>query len=86
MSNRYPNRRWCIITTEELELLPVDFTKVMECSCQSLRYSVDGTKTFIKYEGTQPDFLQGKQEYTHPEILEILSGPEWSSTELSSNI
>lgn len=84
MSNRYPNRKWCIITTEELETLPIDFNNVMENSRDTLRYSIDGTKTFIKYEGAQPAFLNGKPEYTHTEILEILSGPEWTSN--NSNI
>jgi hypothetical protein len=77
-NNRYPNRRWCIITTEEITSLPVDFSQVMETSANTLRYSVDGTKTFVKYEGAQPEFLAGKQEYTHPEILAILATEEWT--------
>jgi len=43
-----------------------------------LRYSLDGTQTFVKYEGEQPSFLNGKQEYTHSEILTILATPEWT--------
>jgi hypothetical protein len=79
MSNRYPNRRWCIITAEEVTSLPVDFSQVMETSNATLRYSLDGSNTFVKYEGTQPSFLTGKTEYTHPEILEILAGSDWTS-------
>lgn len=80
MSNiRYPNRRWCIITTEEITSLPIDFNQVMESSPNTLRYSVDGSKTFVKYEGNQPNFLNGKIEYTHSEIIEILSGSDWTS-------
>jgi len=45
------------------------------------RYSLDGTKTFVKYEGTQPSFLWGKTEYTHSEILEVLATDEWTSDE-----
>lgn len=82
MTSRYPNRRWCIITSAEVTSLPVDFSKVMETSSNTLRYSVDGTKTFVKYEGAQPSFLSGKQEYTHSEILAILSGPEWTTPEV----
>ena len=82
--NRYPNRRWCIITKEEITTLPVDFSQVMETSKSTLRYSVDGTKTFVKYEGVQPEFLVGKQEYTHPEILAILATEEWTTQ--NSNI
>ena len=60
------------------EVSSVDFDQVIEASADTLRYSVDGTKTFVKYRGTQPFFLLGKTEYTHEEILSILSGPEWS--------
>ena len=63
------------------EVSSVDFDQVIETSADTLRYSVDGTKTFVKYRGTQPFFLLGKTEYTHEEILSILSGPEWTSSE-----
>jgi len=63
------------------EVSSVDFDQVAETSVDTLRYSLDGTKTFVKYEGTQPFFLLGKTEYTHEEILSILSGPEWTSDE-----
>lgn len=68
---------YVIIDASEVSL--VDFDQVLETSADTLRYSLDGTKTFVKYEGTQPFFLLGKTEYTHEEILSILSGPEWTS-------
>ena len=64
------------------EVSSVDFNQVAETSADTLRYSLDGTKTFVKYEGTQPLFLLGKTEYTHEEILSILIGPEWTSDEI----
>jgi len=70
---------YCI--TDASEVNSVDFDQVAETSADTLRYSLDGTKTFVKYEGTQPFFLLGKTEYTHEEILSILSGPEWTSDE-----
>ena len=72
--------KYVILNTSELGA--VDFSEVKEGSSDTLSYSVDGTKTFVKYEGTQPFFLLGKTEYTHEEILSILSGPEWSSDEI----
>mgnify|MGYP001465444902 CR=1 FL=1 len=72
-------RTYVIIDASEVS--SVDFDQVVETSADTLRYSVDGTKTFVKYEGTQPFFLLGKTEYTHEEILTILSGPEWTSDE-----
>ena len=65
------------------EVSSVDFDQVLETSAETLRFSLDGTKTFVKYEGTQPFFLLGKTEYTHEEILSILSGPEWTSDEIN---
>ena len=73
------NRTFVIIDSSEVG--SVDFDQVMQTSADKLRYSLDGTKTFVKYEGTQPFFLSGKTEYTHSEILSILSGPEWASEE-----
>jgi hypothetical protein len=72
-------RTFVIIDASEVS--SVDFDQVVETSADTLRYSLDGTKTFVKYEGTQPFFLLGKTEYTHEEILNILSGPEWTSDE-----
>ena len=44
----FPNRRWLIIPTTATG--SIDFNQVLESSPESLRLSVDGTKTFIKYE------------------------------------
>ena len=57
----------------------VDFDQVFETSADTLRYSVDGSKTFVKYEDGQPSFLWGKTEYTHEEILEVLATDEWTN-------
>ena len=60
------------------EVANVDFDQVLETSTDTLTYSVDGTKTFVKFEGDTPSFLEGKTQYDHAEILNILDGPEWS--------
>jgi len=73
-------RTYVIIDASEVG--SVDFNQVKETSADTLRYSADGTKTFVKYEGTQPFSLLGKTEYTHEEILSILGGPEWTSNEV----
>ena len=74
-------KTYCIINSDEVG--SVDFDQVFETSADTLRYSLDGTKTFVKYEDTQPSFLLGKTEYTHEEILTILAGPEWTSDEIN---
>lgn len=72
-------RTFVIIDASEVN--SVDFDQVAETSADTLRYSLDGTQTFVKYEGDQPSFLSGKTEYTHSEMLTILATAEWSSDE-----
>ena len=73
----YENRKWVIIGKDDVS--SVDFSKVMERSADTLLYSTDGNKTFVKYEGNQPSFLTGKTEYSHSQILAILNDTdgEW---------
>ena len=73
-------RTYVIINTSELG--SVDFDQVIETSADTLRYSVDGSKTFVKFEGDTPSFLIGEPQYDHAEILEVLSGAEWTSPDL----
>ena len=67
----FENRKWVIISKDDVS--SIDFTQVLETSASTLRYSTDGNKTFVKYEGSQPSFLSGKTEYTHSQILAILN-------------
>jgi len=69
--------KYVIIETTEVD--SIDFDQVGETSSDTLCLSADGSKTFVKYEGEQPSFLSGKTEYTHSQILDILSTPEWAS-------
>ena len=69
------------------ELEQIDFTQVLETSIDTVRKSVDGTKTFVKWDSdTIPssiETLTTKQgPYTYDEILTILSGPEWTTNEM----
>lgn len=60
------------------EVANVDFDQVQETSADTLRYSVDGSKTFVKFEGDTPSFLIGEPQYSHSEILTILATDEWT--------
>jgi len=77
----YENRSFAIFSTTEID--QVDFSLVCETSADTLRKSVDETKTFVKWDGEQPEFVSElttlEGPYTHAEILEILSTPEWSA-------
>ena len=73
----FENRKYVIISKDEVS--SVDFSQVLETSADTLKYSLDGNKTFVKYEGSQPSFLSGKTEYNHSQILAILKDEngEW---------
>ncbi len=68
------------INTDELSL--VDFNQVMETSIDTVRLSVDGLQTVLKWEGDEPSFVSTLSSYegpyTHEEILVIMNTPEWS--------
>ena len=67
------------IIIEKSEVGMIDFSEVMQTSEYTLRWDKEGTKTFVKYRGDQPDFafeitndLIGKTEYSHQEFLKEL--------------
>jgi hypothetical protein len=78
-TNMELNRKYLIILTNEVN--KIDFSQVIESSADTIRLSVDGSKTFIKWEGITPSFVEQfvfkEGPYTHEEILTILSTSEW---------
>ena len=71
------SRKYVIINANEVS--SVNFDQVDETSADTIRYSVDGTKTFVKFDSdTTPSFLEGKTQYSHSEILTILATDEWT--------
>ena len=71
----FENRKYVIIDRDDVS--SVDFSQVLETSADTLKYSLDGNKTFVKYEGSQPSFLSGKTELNHSEILTELQKDDW---------
>ena len=74
-------REFMIFNVSELD--KIDFTQVLETSIDTVRKSVDETKTFVKWNGdivpSSVDALTTKEgPYTYDEILAILSTPEWN--------
>ena len=61
------------------EVSSINFSEVLETSANTLRYNNDRTKTFVKYRGDQPSFLNGKTTYTESEIKALLNDEqgEW---------
>lgn len=67
-----------------LELNKIDFNQVEETSINTVRKSVNQTKTFVKWIGNTPSCVQSlttkEGPYTFEEITLILSTNEWSSS------
>jgi uncharacterized membrane protein len=101
----FENRRWLVIPTSLTG--SINFNQVLESSIDTLRYSIDGTQTFVKYEinivtasyeeyyqdtdtdtwvtesisvgvyGRPSIYSEEYTEYTHEEILNLLSTSDW---------
>jgi hypothetical protein len=103
----FENRRWLVIPTSLTG--SINFNEVLESSAETLRVSLDGSQTFVKYEINEitasyeeyyPDlensgswitasfeagiygrpsiYNEGDKEYTHAEILDLLTGSAWT--------
>jgi hypothetical protein len=77
----FENRKYVVLSYSDID--QVDFTQVMETSAETVRRSVDGTLTFVKYEGEMPSSVVAltnkSEEFTHEQFVIILSGPDWTS-------
>jgi len=103
----FKNRRWLVIPISIVDT--INFGEVIDNSKDNLRYSIDKTKTFVKYDVNEvledttvsvinpetqqtseivtkkgiygrPSFYSDDyKEYTHEQILELLSTPEWTT-------
>lgn len=68
------SRKYVILTADEAT--NINFEQVLETSSETLRWNNDNTKTFVKYEGTTPAWLEDKTAYSKTEMLTILNNPE----------
>lgn len=105
----YGSRNYIIFNISEID--KIDFGQVLETSAETLRKSVDGSKTFVKWDtrftqvshgspADDPGAASGETQtvsavpgfpsfyddlvtkegpYTHEEMLDLLSTPEWTS-------
>lgn len=77
----YEDRNYVIFNVSELD--QIHFDHVLETSAETVRVSVSGDKTFVKWEGEMPACVSGlttkEGPYNHSEILAILSTEEWTA-------
>ena len=80
LDQEYLDRRFVIFNVTELN--KIDFNQVFETDINTVRKSVDETKTFVKFDLPTPSSVTSlttkSQEYTYDEILAILATPEWT--------
>ena len=76
----YDNRKFMIFNVSELN--QINFDEVLETDINTVRKSVDKTKTFVKWDGVMPDCVYNlttkEGPYTYDEIIAILATPEWT--------
>jgi hypothetical protein len=77
----YEDREYLILNVSEISL--IDFNEVFETSPETLRKSLDGTKTTIKWEGQEPEFVNNLKTkegpYTYDEMINIMQTSEWTN-------
>jgi hypothetical protein len=80
MSDPYVDREFMIFNVSELN--KINFNEVLETSIDTVRKSVNKTKTFVKWNGNVPPCVQSlatsEGPYTYDEMLTILATPEWT--------
>jgi hypothetical protein len=77
----YEDRQYMIFNVSELD--NINFDTVLETSSQTVRKSVDGSKTFVKWSGQMPECVANlttkEGPYNHDQMLALLNDSEWTS-------
>ena len=64
------------------EIDQINFTEILESTIETIRKSVNQTKTVVKWGGVMPECVANlttkEGPYTYNEILTIMSTPEWT--------
>tara|TARA_R100001510_G_C7655172_1_gene214159 strand:- start:3088 stop:3372 length:285 start_codon:yes stop_codon:yes gene_type:complete len=91
MASKYTNRTWAIVPLADIEAADVVDEEMgasniyidscLQTSKDTLRLSVDGTQALLKWEGETPEAFEEMQTYTHPEILKLLAGSDWTNSD-----
>ena len=68
-------------TTEQVVVGNTFIDAAIESSKNTLRLSLDGTKTILKWDNETPEPFAGMSTFSHQEILEELAGADWTSQE-----
>jgi hypothetical protein len=79
--NILPQNQYKHVIFSVSEIYKINWTEVHESPLE-LRKSLDGTKTFVKYEGDTPECITllstGDGPYNYQDFITILRTPEWT--------
>ena len=72
----FKNRTWVIVNVSDVtdEMI----ANAIEISTDTLRKTLNGNKTILKWDGDTPSCFDGMTTYTHSEILEELAKSIWT--------
>lgn len=75
------NRNYLVLNISEIDL--IDFDEINETSAETLRKSIDGTKTIIKWEDKKPKFINNLKTaegpYNYDQMINVLQTSEWTT-------
>jgi hypothetical protein len=82
MAHNFEHRSYMIFNVSELN--QINFNEVLETSINTVRKSIDTTKSLVKWDSeTTPTSVQSlttkEGPYSHSEILTIMATSEWTS-------
>ena len=72
----YSNRYWVILNVSDITEEMI--SNAIQISMNTLRKSLDGSKTVLKWDGDTPSCFDGMTIYSHSEILAELRKADWN--------
>jgi len=84
MEENYTNRNFMVFDASELP--SIDFNQVLETSIDTVRKSIDESRTFVKWDGAEipssvASLATKEGPYSYEEMIVLLSSPEWAGEE-----
>ena len=84
MAHNYEHRTFMVFNVSELN--KINFNEVLETSENTVRKSIDLTKTFVKWDGNIPSsvltLITTEGPYNYDEMIALMATPEWQSDEI----
>ena len=73
----YSNRHWVIVNVSDITEEMI--SNAIQSGMETLRKTLDGNKAILKWDGDTPSCFDGMTTYNYSEIIEELSGSDWTN-------